>query len=137
MNIRWRIIIISGLVLIVGLIVAMVLRQPAQRTTFAMPEESSLQQLVADDLLAVSGVHGIWVESERLLVVDHCPELEPAQLRQIMSEKGIQVLPVNSRPIRLFQVAGNPAPGQTCRQGAPCSTSSSWRELLDRWQTGK
>jgi hypothetical protein len=143
MSMNWKIAIIGTALVAAGLLVALVLARPVQRTVFRVMEPGGLEQQLAKDFMAIEGVHDMWLEAETgTLVVDHCPELEHRHLLQMLSARGSEAETMSSKRIHAIQAGVFPAgvagsgSGRACRQDRPCATSASWRELLGRWRGG-
>jgi hypothetical protein len=143
MGINRKLIIIMIVLGVAVLLAVLVLVRPVQRTIFRVQETPGLEQLLAEDLMAIDDVYGMWLETENgMLVVDHCPELEQRQLLRLVSARTIGAETLSSKRIQAVRVASFSAaaagPGSRggCRQDRPCATSSSWRQLLARWRGG-
>jgi hypothetical protein len=143
MNTYWKIAIAIIMLAITVLLAALVLARPVQRTIFKVQEPAGFEQLLAGDFTAIDGVHGMWLEAENdLLVVDHCPDLEPRQLLRLLSARTSGAETLSSKRLHAVQVpafsaaAAGPGARRDCQPDRKCATSASWRELLARWRGG-
>jgi hypothetical protein len=132
-------IILSAILIAGGLLAILFLVHPVHRTTLRIPAATEFdQQVLADRFRAMEGVFGLRLDSAAgILIVDHCPELEPRQLVEVFSSFGGAVALESGRILPIHTLFFPPGGGEStmepaCHQTPSCPAGASWRKLLTR-----